>query len=232
MFGSGIVRGLGVTLKHFIITYVDDLSYLFRGGRYYNEEALRKRQGPKGRGVFTVQYPEEKLPVPENFRYMPFLIYDTEKDDDKCTSCGICAKVCPPQCIWIVRSNDPETGRPIPQPTEFYIDTTICMQCGFCVEFCPFDAIKMDHIYELADYERFQTMIYDKEKLTKPDTYHASIHPRDWARELKDAEVKAIKDAEKKRKAEERKAAKAAKAAAKKAEAEQTQESSGEGEAS
>jgi NADH-quinone oxidoreductase subunit I len=214
LFGTGVLKGLGVVMKHFVVSYVDDLAYLFRGGRYYNEKSLLRRQGPKGRGVFTVQYPEEKLPIPENFRYLPFLIYDTEKNDDKCTSCGICAKVCPPQCIWIVRTNDPVTKRPVPQPAEFYIDTTICMQCGFCAEFCPFDAIKMDHDYEIAAFERFQTMIYDKAKLTKPDTYHATIHPADWAREQQEIAEKAAKEAEKKRQAEEKaKAAAAAKAA-------------------
>jgi NADH-quinone oxidoreductase subunit I len=213
MFGTGVLKGLGVVMRHFVGSYIDDLGYLFRGGRYYNEKALVQRQGPKGRGVFTVQYPEEKLPVPENFRYLPFLIYDTAKNDDKCTSCGICAKVCPPQCIWIVRTNDPVTKRPVPQPAEFYIDTTICMQCGFCAEFCPFDAIKMDHDYEIAAFERFQTMIYDKATLTKPDTYHAAIHPADWAREMKEAAEAAVKDAEKKRKAEEAAKAKAAAAA-------------------
>src|SRR5262249_58429080 len=40
--------------------------------------------------------------------------------EDWCTSCGICAKVCPPQCIWIVRGSDPNTGRPVPQPTAFF----------------------------------------------------------------------------------------------------------------
>ena len=215
MFGFGVLKGLGVTLRHFVGTYVDDLGYLFRGGRYYNEKALVQRQGPRAKGVFTVQYPEEKLPVPEHFRYMPFLIYDTEKNDDKCTSCGICAKVCPPQCIWIVRTNDPVTKRPVPQPAEFYIDTTICMQCGFCAEFCPFDAIKMDHEYEIATFERFQTLVLDKALLTKPDTYHAQIHPTDWAREQVEIAEKAAKEAEKKRQAEEKaKAAAAAKAAA------------------
>ena len=60
--------------------------------------------------------------MPENFRYIPFLVNDTTTDEIKCTSCGICAKVCPPQCIWIERTRDPVTKRPVPQPKEFYID--------------------------------------------------------------------------------------------------------------
>jgi len=79
-------------------------------------------------------------------------------------SCGICAKVCPPQCIWIVRSNNPETGRPIPEPTEFFIDIDICMNCGLCAEYCPFDAIKMDNDFELSTYDRARNNIFNKER--------------------------------------------------------------------
>ncbi len=27
------------------------------------------------------------------------------------------------------------------------------MNCGFCAEYCPFDAIKMDHDFDIASYE-------------------------------------------------------------------------------
>ncbi|CAG0932010.1 NADH-quinone oxidoreductase subunit I [Thermoflexales bacterium] len=217
MYGSGLIKGMGVTFKHFVETYLEDLKYVFKGGRY-NDKHLAVRQGPKAKGIFTVQYPEEKLPVPENFRYIPFLVFDTQKNEDRCTSCGICAKVCPPQCIWIVRTNDPKTNRPIPQPAEFYIDATICMSCSLCAEFCPFDAIKMDHDYELASFERFNTLVFDKARLTKPDTYHAAIHPTDWARELQDKEAAARKEAEKAAAAAAKKAAAEAAVAAKAAE--------------
>src|SRR5437868_12145031 len=119
MYGLGIVRGLGVTFKHLVESYVEDFRYL---GRRYRVENMPARQGLKEKGIFTVQYPEEKLPVPEEFRFTPFLLYEDDTKEDRCTSCGICAKVCPPQCIWIVRSNDPKTGKPIPAPKEFYID--------------------------------------------------------------------------------------------------------------
>ena len=184
MYGIGILKGLGVTLKHFIETYVDDIRWL--GKRYYNEEALSVRQGPQARGVFTVQYPEEKLVTPEEFRFIPFLVYDELPNGEiveRCTSCGICAKVCPPQCIWIIRSSDPKTGRPIPEPTEFYIDIDVCMNCGLCAEYCPFDSIKMDHDFELASYDRSKDHILNKERLMKPASYYASIRPKNYERE-------------------------------------------------
>ena len=114
---------------------------------------------------------------------MPFLVYEEGPNGEKnirCTSCGICAKVCPPQCIWIVRTNDPATGRPVPAPAEFYIDADICMNCGFCAEYCPFDAIKMDHDYEISSEKR---NVLDKQKLMKPLSYYAEIRPLNYARE-------------------------------------------------
>ena len=180
MYGQGILRGLRITLTHFIRTYMDDLRYGLR--KFAGNENFAQRQGPQARGVFTVQYPDEKLAVPERFRFIPFLIvedYDHPErpGHDWCTSCGICAKVCPPQCIWIVRGTDPQSGRPKPEPEAFFIDIDICMNCGYCSEFCPFDAIKMDHDYELASYDRTSHHIFDKEKLSKEVRYWRTIAP-------------------------------------------------------
>ncbi len=202
MYGKGILKGLGVTWRHFWDTYIDDIK---RGKERYTEEGIAYRSSKDVRGLFTVQYPEEKLPTPEEFRFIPFLVYDELEDGEReirCTSCGICAKVCPPQCIWIERSEDPKTGRPIPEPAEFYVDVDICMNCGLCAEFCPFDAIKMDHDYELAVYDRFASNMYDKEKLLKPATYYSSIRPLNFEREeTARSEKEAKKAAAKARKA-------------------------------
>ena len=204
MDGMGIIKGMGVTLKRFVETYLDDIRWF--GKRYYTEEGIAHRMSTDVRGIFTIQYPEEKLPVPEEFRYIPFLVYEEGPEgekQDRCTSCGICAKVCPPQCIWIVRTNDPNTGRPIPEPAEFYIDVDICMNCGLCAEYCPFDAIKMDHDYEIAVYDRYKHNIYNKEKLSKPLSYYASIRPVNYQREeAARAEAEAAKAAKAAKRAE------------------------------
>jgi NADH-quinone oxidoreductase subunit I len=185
MYGIGVVKSLFLALKHFFLTYWDDIKHGRK--RYKTQEGIAHRSSKNTQGIFTIQYPEEKLPAPEEFRYVPFLIYEDGPNGERierCTSCGICAKVCPPQCIWIVRSSDPVTGRPIPAPKEFYIDIDICMNCGYCAEYCPFDAIKMDHDYELSVYDR-RGNLYDKEKLMRPVSYYASIRPVNYAREEK-----------------------------------------------
>jgi len=192
MFGIGVLKGLGVTLREFVGTYVDDLRRIpsrYAGGR----QEIDQRVASEQRGLFTIQYPEERRKLPERFRYIPMLIYDAETGEDRCTACGICAKVCPPQCIWIVRAKD-ESGKPVTRPAEFYIDTTICMNCGLCAEFCPFDAIKMNHDFEISAYVRMPKLVFDLEQLRVPTSYYARIRPGDWAAE---EAAKAAKEAEK-----------------------------------
>jgi NADH-quinone oxidoreductase subunit I len=186
MYGVGILKGLGVTFKHFVDTFVDDVQWL---GRRRDPQTFQYKQSLANRGMVTVEYPDEKLAVPERFRFVPFLVTYNHDDPeypgkDWCTSCGICAKVCPPQCIWIVRGTNPETGRPKPEPEQFYIDIDICMNCGYCAEYCPFDAIKMDHDYELASYDRTSNHIYDLHRLSKEIRYWESIAPTIAAEEL------------------------------------------------
>jgi NADH-quinone oxidoreductase subunit I len=176
--GFGMLKGLWVTFRRLVDTYRVDLRW--RGKRYRSSEGLQDRLSYKTRGIFTVQYPEEKIPPPENFRYVPFLVYDELEGGERklrCTACGMCARVCPPQCIWITRAVDPETNKPLSQPAEFVIEADVCMNCGLCAEFCPFDAIQMDHNYELASRDRWSDLRFDLKKLSKPASYHAAIHP-------------------------------------------------------
>ncbi len=191
MFGKGILKGLSVTAKRFWNTYWDDLVWWAQGKkRYRTTEGVAHRSSKNARGIFTVQYPEEQLILPEEFRFVPFLVGETAEDgglEPRCTACGICAKACPPQCIWIVRANDPKTGKPASRPAEFYIDLDICMNCGFCAEYCPFDAIKMDHEFAISSYGR---NVYDIKKLLKPVSYYAQIRPLNYQREEEERKAK------------------------------------------
>ncbi len=193
LFGSGIVRGMWITLKNFFVSYF---------------------KGPEDmRGMFTTEYPEKRLPEKERFRNFPFLVYDKTPDNIRCVACDICAKECPPKCIYIVREFDKD-GRPLKRPAVFDIDFTVCMNCGICEEACPFDAIYMDHQFEIADADRQGRLLYRRDDLLKSNEYFHKIRPHDAS----DVDKRRAETEAKKKAAEE--AAKAA-AAARAAQAQQ-----------
>src|SRR3979411_331891 len=158
MIGIGILKGMAVTLRNF-------------AGSYFEKDRLT-----------TVQYPEERTPLAENYRNFPFLIYDTDDAEAglRCVACKICEKECPPQCIYIIKSEDKKPdymGKPQLYPKVFDIDISVCMSCQICVEVCPFEAIKMDKDFELSKRERFDALLYRKSELSKSNTYYHRIHP-------------------------------------------------------
>ncbi len=191
MLGSGIIQGLKVTAKNLV-------------GSFHDPARLT-----------TVEYPEQRGKLPENYRNFPFLVSENATDPMgtlRCVACQICEKECPPQCIYIEKSKDKKpdaAGKLQLYPAVFDIDTSVCMSCQICVEVCPFDAIKMDQVFEIATADRFTGLLLDREHLAKPNSYFHEIHPSEAA------EVDARLAAE--RKAAEEKAKAAAAAAAAKA---------------
>ena len=190
-FGRGILVGHLVTLRRFLRTFLvgSGRTLVRRGGGH---QALDYYQPPEPgqepvidqssltEGLFTVEYPDERLKVHERFRVLPVLIYDDADGNVRCTCCNICAKVCPPQCIWMTHAQGPD-GDPVPAPEDFFIDMDVCMNCGLCAEYCPFDAIKMDQNFELANYERHQSHIYSMQDLLVSSSYYAETHPDSWS---------------------------------------------------
>jgi NADH-quinone oxidoreductase subunit I len=194
-YGQGVIVGHVVTLRRFLLTFWRDIragvGLRRRGGghqlvdlwRWNRAERGKEpvvRQDSKTEGLFTVEYPDERLPVYERFRVLPVLVYDDEDGNVRCTSCNICAKCCPPQCIWMTQAKGPK-GNVVPLPEEFFIDMDVCMNCGLCAEYCPFDAIKMDQNFELSNYERHQTHIFSLQDLLVSSEYYARTHPEAWA---------------------------------------------------
>ncbi|MEK7475585.1 MAG: 4Fe-4S binding protein [Candidatus Coatesbacteria bacterium] len=185
-WGFFLVRGMGVTFGRLFNGF-------WQGARRAAGLPGTETHGSGATGVFTVQYPEERLPIPERFRVLPVLIYEETTGEPRCTACGICAKACPPQCIWILQAKG-EDGKTRNRPEEFSIEANVCMNCGLCAEFCPFDAIKMDHRFELADTVRKGRDILNLQDLLVSSEYHARIHPKGAAKE---AEARARKSAPK-----------------------------------
>lgn len=158
MLVAGIIKGLAETARNFF-------------GSFFEKERLT-----------TVQFPEERLALPEAARNFPFLVYDGgEKEKGlRCVACKICEKECPPQCIYIEKSKDKKpdfVGKPQFFPEVFDIDVSVCMSCQICVEVCPFEAIKMDKQFELSTDDRFGGLLWPKATLAKPNEYYHQIHP-------------------------------------------------------
>src|SRR5690349_1385010 len=171
--GQGMLAGLDVVIRHFVGAF-----------------GKKIETASETTGVFTVQYPEERLALPEAFRNFPILLYDDATGHELCTSCFQCERICPPQVIHMTQATDPTTGKPVPAVSEFMIEYDACMSCGLCAEVCPFDAIKMDHDFELATSDH-KTMTVDKAGLDRPISYYQAIAPRFWE-EAKDSALKKL----------------------------------------
>jgi hypothetical protein len=70
------------------------------------------------------------------------------------------------------------------------IEYDACMSCGLCAEVCPFDAIKMDHEFELSTAEH-PTMTVNKAALDRPISYYETLAPSMWA-EVRDGAMKKL----------------------------------------
>lgn len=196
-FGKGILIGHWITLRRFVRTFfVGSGRTLRRRGGGDQRVDLWDRpaadrptvfQDATTEGLWTVEYPDERLPVFERYRMLPVLIYDADDGNVRCTACNICAKVCPPQCIWINQATKPD-GKPVAWPEDFFVDMDVCMNCGLCAEYCPFDAIKMDQNFELSNYERHQTHIFSLQDLLVSSEYYARTHPEFYGSADEEAE--------------------------------------------
>jgi NADH-quinone oxidoreductase subunit I len=98
------------------------------------------------RKPITLQYPHEKLVLPERARWaLAQKFYDD--GEPKCTGCIACERACPDFIIKIEVTTAEDRSKHI---DHWFYELGACMMCGLCVEACPFDAIEMSHDYELA----------------------------------------------------------------------------------
>jgi len=89
MYLPELVRGIFITAGHF-------LRNLF--GKRDPTPDILERQGISA--ITTVEYPEEKVPLPPGYRGLHRLV-PREDGRPRCVACYMCATVCPAQCIYI-----------------------------------------------------------------------------------------------------------------------------------
>jgi len=113
----------------------------------------------------TIQYPEQRLQLPERERNRLFV------NIDDCIGCDQCARACPVSCISI------ETIKAVPGDvvgktgstsqgkkkalfvSKFDIDLAKCCFCQLCVFPCPTGCIYMTDVFEYSEYKR-ENLVY------------------------------------------------------------------------
>lgn len=117
----------------------------------------------------TVEYPEEREPLPPRWRGRIILSRDPD-GEERCVACYLCAVACPVDCIALQKTED-EHGRWYPE--FFRINFSRCIYCGLCEEACPTRAIQLTPDFEMSEYHR-ENMVYEKEDLLIDGTgkYH------------------------------------------------------------
>lgn len=90
--------------------------------------------------------------------------------EDSCTSCLICVRDCPSQCIEIERHTEQLTEGRRPKTVHvldaFRIDYALCMYCGICIDVCPTDALSWSRTGGLALPSR-AALVSDREDLVR-----------------------------------------------------------------
>src|SRR5256885_5026935 len=123
--GSGLIKGLGVTLKHMLQRSI------------------------------TQEYPDEKPDLPPRTRGVIALKQEnctvcwkcSRECPDWCIYIDSHKETHPPASGGRARS--------VKVLDRFAIDYALCMYCGICVEVCPFDALFWAPDFEYAEYDIF-----------------------------------------------------------------------------
>ena len=137
-------KGLSLTIRHLFADNAKRKVNAISDDNYFKQLE----------GTNTIQYPAQKLPIPEVGRYQ----LDVEMDD--CIVCDLCAKICPVSCIDIEaikateaigQTSDGTTKRLY--AAKFDIDMAKCMYCGLCTIVCPTECIVMTNQYDKSVFE-------------------------------------------------------------------------------
>ena len=145
---SDISDGLKTTLKGMKLS----ISYFFQARKKRQQVSVfEESYYEKSEGIFTVQYPKESIPIPDNGRYQ------LHNEIDDCIVCDKCAKICPVDCIDIepVRATEAygqtSDGTSLRiYPAKFDIDMAKCCFCGLCTVVCPTECLTMTKEYDFS----------------------------------------------------------------------------------
>jgi len=170
------VKGLLLTVRHLFGARKSRNIVDIRDANYFDQQD----------GVTTVQFPKQKMPIPELARYQ------LQVDIDDCIVCDLCAKACPVDCITIESIKSPEAiGKTSDgsvkrlYAAQFDIDMAKCMYCGLCTVVCPTECITMTNQYDRSS-TKLTDLIYDFAEMTDAEIAQRKA---EWTRFQADKEA-------------------------------------------
>ncbi len=179
-------KGLVLTLKHFGGATKSKKVKGIAEPNYFEQQS----------GIATVQYPHQKLPVPEVGRYQLDVLIDD------CIVCDLCAKICPVDCIVIEsikatevigKTSDGSVKR-LYAP-KFDIDMAKCMYCGLCTTVCPTECIIMTPEYDKS-VTHVSDLNYKFATMTEAEAIEKRLEQEKQLEERQAAKLEALKKME------------------------------------
>lgn len=138
------VHGLASTFKHLVQARHQIKHTAFERGPHFQHD----------KGIVTLEYPYESIPVPDHGRYR------LHNEIDDCIVCDKCAKVCPVNCIDIQAIKATEEIGVTSDGTSkrlyagvFDIDMAKCCYCGLCTTVCPTECLTMTSTYDYSEFD-------------------------------------------------------------------------------
>ncbi len=144
-----------MALKEYIGGIFQGVRSLLKGMRVTNHYFFSPGE------IVTQKYPENRahLQMFERFKGEVIMPHN-EKNEHRCTGCGICELSCPNGSIEVItKTIVTEDGKKKKVLDKHIYHLSMCTFCGLCVKNCPSNA--------LAFGQEFEHAVYDRSKLTK-----------------------------------------------------------------
>lgn len=112
--------------------------------------------------IVTQQYPENRdtLKMFERFKGEVVMPHN-DRNEHKCTGCGICQINCPNGSIVVVSKTEEIDGKKKKMLDQHNYNLGMCTFCALCVKTCPSNALAFDQTFEHAvwDRKKFQKVL-------------------------------------------------------------------------
>jgi formate hydrogenlyase subunit 6/NADH:ubiquinone oxidoreductase subunit I len=136
-------RGMALTASHFLNSWRGRRASAVFDENYFEQQ----------KGIATVQYPHETIPIPDQGRYR------LHNEIDDCIVCDKCVKICPVDCIEIEPIRSPvefgKTSDGTPRriyAAKFDINMGKCCFCGLCTTVCPTECLTMTKTFDFSSF--------------------------------------------------------------------------------